>query len=66
MNHFSHLKDFNPIQTIVGHGSKVVHPAGRSGTISQNVETVYKKDFPAFHKNLKDLVMLYKSKFQIW
>lgn len=56
---------FDPASLLNGGSQKVQHPAaGYSNTVSKNVEDMY-KDFNAFHKNLKNLVMLYKTRHQL-
>eukprot|EP00571_Detonula_confervacea_P010031 CAMPEP_0172304250 /NCGR_PEP_ID=MMETSP1058-20130122/5674_1 /TAXON_ID=83371 /ORGANISM="Detonula confervacea, Strain CCMP 353" /LENGTH=637 /DNA_ID=CAMNT_0013015393 /DNA_START=79 /DNA_END=1992 /DNA_ORIENTATION=- len=51
---------------MVNHGgNKIQHPAtGYSNTISKNVEGMH-KEFAGFHKNMKNLVMLYKTRHQL-
>lgn len=59
------LTSFNPLNIVNNGGNKVQHPAaGYSNTISQNVEGMH-KEFAVFHKNLKNLVMLYKTRHQL-
>ena len=65
MNNHLNLTSFNPLNIVNGGGNKVQHPTtGYSNTISHNVEGMY-KDFNIFHKNLKNLVMLYKTRHQL-
>lgn len=61
----NNLNAFNPLNIVSGGGNKIQHPAsGYSSTISHNVEGMH-KEFIAFHKNLKNMVMLYKTRHQL-
>ena len=58
------LPSFNP-PNIFNQGKKVEHPAsGYSNTISHNVENM-NREWGTFHKNLKNIVMLYKTRHQL-
>ena len=61
----NHLGQFNPLNIVNHGGHKSQHPAtGYSNTTSKNVEGTH-KEFVVFHKNLKNLVMLYKTRHQL-
>lgn len=59
------ISAFNNLNIVNQGGNKIQHPtSGYSNTISQNVEGM-NKEFAGFHKNMKNLVMLYKTRHQL-